>query len=554
MLKVLLAFIAFLMSIFAYGQQNYQITENKIDAIFKDIKDTNPGVSLAILKNNKVIIQKNYGLANLEYQIPITNKTVFHAASVSKQFTVFALLLLEADGKLSLDDDVRKYIPELNGFNHKITLRNLANHTSGIKDQHNLGRLAGWNSSDIITNDQVLNLLYHQKSLNFSPNEQFMYSNSGYTLLAEVISRVSKKPFHDFVKERIFTPLGMNQSQFVNKSESLIKNKAYAYYSKNGKYQKDLFLNSSVGATNLSTTVNDLSKWSKNFSEHTIGNKSIFKKMKSLQPLNNGKRYGYGLGLFINKYKGIQKIEHSGIDASYQAYIGWFPKQKLSIIYLSNNGDLNGGRNIYKITNLLLDKYATKTAAKRKLLSKKIITNHYSISELKKYEGYYWNSKERFSRQLKVENDKLNYIGGDGKSTSLSSVNKDEFQFNAKTYTGVIIKEDTMRVILDDGYVLNFEKYTPANHTKKTIEKYLGSYYSNELNTFYTFYAKENNLIANHQRTGDFKLESISNDFFIGNKGSFRNVKFTRNKKNKITGFYVSSSRAKNILFKKVKI
>jgi CubicO group peptidase (beta-lactamase class C family) len=260
MLKVLLAFIAFLMSIFAYGQQNYQIVENKIDAIFKDINDTNPGVSLAILKNNKVIIQKNYGLANLEYQIPNTSKTVFHAASVSKQFTAFALLLLEAEGKLSLDDDVRKHIPELNGFNHKITLRNLANHTSGIKDQHNLGRLAGWNSNDIITNDQVLNLLYLQKSLNFSPNEQFMYSNSGYTLLAEVISRVSEQSFSEFVNERIFTPLGMNQSQFVKKSESLIKNKAYAYYSKNGKYQKDLFLNSSVGATNLSTTVNDLSK------------------------------------------------------------------------------------------------------------------------------------------------------------------------------------------------------------------------------------------------------------------------------------------------------
>lgn len=554
MLKVLLAFIAFLMSIFAYSQQNYQITENKIDAIFKDINVTNPGVSLAILKNNKVIIQKNYGLANLEYQIPITSKTVFHAASVSKQFTAFALLLLEAEGKLSLDDDVRKHIPELNGFNHKITLRNLANHTSGIKDQHNLGRLAGWNSNDIITNDQVLNLLYLQKSLNFSPNEQFMYSNSGYTLLAEVISRVSEQSFSEFVNERIFTPLGMNQSQFVKKSESLIKNKAYAYYSKNGKYQKDLFLNSSVGATNLSTTVNDLSKWSKNFSEHTIGSKSIFKTMKSLQPLNNGKSYGYGLGLFINQYKGIQKIEHSGLDASYQAYIGWFPEQKISIVYLSNNGDLNGGRNIYKITSILLDKYATKTVAKRKLLSKKTATNHYSVTELIKYKGYYWNSKERFSRQLKVENNKLNYVGGDGKSTSLSSVKKDEFQFDAKTYTGVIIKEDTMRVILDDGYVLNFEKYTPANHTKKTIEEYLGKYYSNELNTIYRFYAKGNNLIANHQRAGDFKLKAISNDFFIGNKGSFRNVKFTRNKKNKITGFYVSSSRAKNILFKKVKI
>lgn len=336
MFKVILSIIAFFMSLFAFGQVNNSkdvFLENKIDAVFKDIKKIDPGVSVRILKDNKIIAQKNYGLANLEYQIPVSNKTVFHAASVSKQFTAFAILLLEAEGKLSLNDDVRKYIPEMHVFDKKITLKHLATHTSGIKDQHNITRLAGFNLDDIITNEQALNLIYNQKTLNFEPNEQFMYSNSGYTLLAEVVARVSKQSFSSFIKERIFIPLKMNNSLFVDKTGQLVKNKAYSYYKENGVYRKDIYQNSSVGASNLATTIEDLTKWSINFSTYTVGNKSIFEKMKKLESLNNGKTYGYGLGLFVNNYKGIPKIEHSGLDASYQAYIGWFQEQNISVVF-----------------------------------------------------------------------------------------------------------------------------------------------------------------------------------------------------------------------------
>ena len=274
MIKFILYFLTLLMSFFAINKNNVEqqeskknqiYLESKIDTLFKDIKNTDPGVSLGILKNNKLIIQKNYGLANLEYQIPVTNTTVFHAASVSKQFTAFALLLLEAEGKLSLDDDIRKYIPEMHDFNKKITLRHLATHTSGLKDQHNIFRLAGWNLDDIITNKQALELIYSQKTLNFNPNDQFMYSNSGYTLLAEVIARVSKQPFSKFTKERIFIPLKMNNTLFVDKTGQIVKNKAYSYYKEHGNYRKDIYQNSSVGASNISTTIEDLTKWSINF-------------------------------------------------------------------------------------------------------------------------------------------------------------------------------------------------------------------------------------------------------------------------------------------------
>ena len=554
MLKVLAIIVSFLMSVFAFGQNNMHHTSNRIDAIFKNIKDSDPGVSLGILKNNELIIQKNYGLANLEYQIPISSNTVFHAASVSKQFTAFAILLLESEGKLSLDDDVRKYIPELHQFDNKITLRSLANHTSGIRDQHNLARLAGWNSDDIITNKQVLNLIYNQEELNFATNSQYLYSNSGYTLLAEVVARVSKQPFSEFTKKRIFIPLKMKQTQFKDNIGLVTKNKAYSYYKEKNSYRKDLFQNTSVGATNLSSTINDLSKWSINFTTHQVGNKKIFDAMTKLESLNNGNTYGYGLGLFINKYKGVSKIEHSGLDASYQAYIGWFPKQKISIVFLSNNGELNGGRIIHKLTGLCLDEFVKHQNSNPKKLTKKNNYSKISLKKLKKHIGFYWNSKDRFSRELRLNNGKLNYVGGNGKLTSLNAINENEFEFSTKEYTAVKMNENEMNVVLDDGYTLRLKKYIPADYTNKTIKEFEGTYYSKELNTSYIFKTKNDQLIANHLRTGKFKLKAIKNDFFIGHKGSFRNITFIRDLKQKITGFRVSSSRAKNVTFKKIKI
>ncbi len=563
MIKFLLYIITTLMSFFTIGQVNVEQPKNekapinlerKIDVLFKDIKNTDPGVSLGILKDNKLIIQKNYGLANLEYQIPITKTTVFHSASVSKQFTAFAILLLEAEGKLSLDDDIRKYIPELHKFERKITLRNLANHTSGIRDQHNLARLAGWNSEDIITNNQVLELIYNQKELNFTTNNQFMYSNSGYTLLAEVVARVSKQSFADFTKERIFVPLKMTQTQFTDKVGLLTKNKAYSYYKENNSYRKDIYQNASIGASNLAITINDLSKWSVNFTTYTVGSKKIFNAMTKLEKLNNGNSYGYGLGLFINSYKGIPKIEHSGLDASYQAYIAWFPKQNISVVFLSNSGELNGGSIIRKLTGFCLDEFVNQQKSSSKKLTKKNTYVKIAAKNLKKHEGFYWNSKDRFSRELRIDNGSLNYVGGDGKLTKLNSIDKNEYEFYTKEYTAVKLDKTKMNVVLDDGYTLKFNKYIPANYTKKSIKEFIGTYYSKELNTTYSFYTKDYQLIANHQRTGDFKLKAIKNDFFIGNKGSFRNVTFTRNKSQQVTGFKVSSSRAKNVVFKKINI
>jgi CubicO group peptidase (beta-lactamase class C family) len=511
-------------------------------------------LAIGIVIDHKLVIQKQKGLANLEHQVPITKETSFHVASVSKQFTAFAILQLENEGKLSLNDDIRKYIPEMNEFNKRITIHNLLNHTSGIKDQWNLLRLSGWRLNDYIDNDQVINILCNQTSLNFEPNEEFMYSNSGYTLLAEIVTRVSGMQFSEYTQKYIFKPLKMHNTQFVDKEGQIIKNKANSYYKDGQFYIEDVFNNSSYGATNLSTTIEDLSKWIINFSKKEVGNSRLFDKMNSQKKLNNGNTYGYANGQFINQYKGINRIDHTGQDASFQAYVGRFPDLNVGIIFVNNNSQINGGKVLGQLTEICFSEYLETrnyNPEPKKILNKKSPISK-PVKALKNFEGYYWNDKDRYSRQLKVLNDTLQYIRNKNNKTALVPVDNNEFEMAIDEYVSVLFKSNQMVLTFYDGYQTTLDKYIPAAYDANVLKQFTGEYYSPELNTYYTFSVEDDNLVANHTRLGNFKLKAIKNDFFIGNKGSIQKVVFLRNELGKIVGLNISSSRAKNVKFNKV--
>ncbi|MDV7140179.1 serine hydrolase domain-containing protein [Maribacter sp. TH_r10] len=526
----------------------------RIDSLLNHYNENEPGVSIGIVKNNQLIYEKYFGLANLDYEIPIHQETSFHVASVSKQFTAFAILLLEDEGKLSLDDDIRIYLPEMHEFEPKITIAHLLNHTSGLKDKYNLLRLSGWTLDDVITNEQVLELIFNQKTLNFKPNEKHMYSNANYALLAEIVARVSKMSFAEFTRKHIFEPLQMYDSKFVDQKGQVVKNKSLSYFKVDSTYVEDLFNNFSVGATNLNTTITDLSKWAINYNTKKVGSDLIFNKMQTLQHLNNGELYGYANGLFINTYKGFKRIEHSGQDASYQAYLATFPELNLSVIFTNINGGINGARMVYDIMDICLEQYVTDETAKKPTAEK--LTHQKPISktpaELTSYEGHYWDEGDSYSREIKVENDTLRFITKNG-NTALVPVGEHAFEMDIHDYVGISFANNQMIMTLDDGYHIISEKYTPAQYNATTLEEFTGRYYSSELNAYYSFYVKENQLVAKHTRLGDFKLTAIKNDYFIGNKGSFLKVVFVRNSFNDVIGFEVSSSRAKNVAFKKIK-
>jgi len=347
------------------SQAQHISLEQHIDNLFKSYDNQTPGVSVAIVKNGKVVFEKGYGMATLEYNVPITSNTVFHVASVSKQFTAFSIYMLENEGKISLDDDIKKYLPELPDYGKVITINHLLAHTSGLRDQWALLTTGGWHLEDVITTEQILKILFNQNALNFEPNTEFGYSNSGYTLLAEIVQRVTGQSFTDYTKANIFEPLGMNNTNFYDDFHRVVENRAYSYEHQNGTYMKKKLSYSNPGPTSLFTTVQDLAKWTNNFKNSKVGNVELLKRFNQISLLDNGDPVIYRISLTDTlyhakgqihwQYKGHRLISHGGHDAGFRAFIGRFHEDDVSIITLSNDEHYDILRNGFAIADLVFN-------------------------------------------------------------------------------------------------------------------------------------------------------------------------------------------------------
>jgi len=547
----------FFISIFAVTCQNSQNTEaveNSIDEIFADFDDLlKPGAAVAVVKDGEVVFKKGYGSANLEYEIPVTPKTIFHVASVSKQFTVFALLLLAEEGKLSLDDPIQKYISEVPDFGEVITLRHLATHTSGMRDQWDLLNLAGWRWDDVITKEHVLKLVAKQKDLNFKPGEQFMYCNTGFTLLAEAVARVSGKSFAEFTRERMFKPLKMSNSQFYDDHTKIVKNRAYSYYPAMFGYVKSVLSYANVGATSLFTTVEDLSLWAMNFQDPKVGSKTIIEQMNTLAVLNNGKTFGGAYGQFVSSYKGLQQIQHSGGDAGYRSYLCRFPDQDFAVSVFSNSGSSNPAQLALQLADLYLaDEFVAESGQDESKETEKTIS--LNEQELKAFEGDYWEAKDLFSRKIQLKDGKLQYDRGNGNVTQLAPIGQNKFVM-LDTPGNVTVEfskkegKDQMTVNQDGDVVAEMEEYTPIDASKVDFKPYLGSYFSEELTTTYSIVEKEGKLVATHPRHSDLPLTLLKPDVF---RAGGTTLEFSRNNTNKIDGLKASTGRVKKLRFNKV--
>ena len=330
---------------------------DRVDKIFErfDRRDS-PGCALAVMRDGGVIYKHGYGMADLDHDVAITPSTVFHVASVSKQFTDAAIVLLAQEGKLSFDDEVRKYIAELPDFGQRITIRHLIHHTSGLRDQWSLLGLAGWRYSlDLITDDDILEMMSRQKDLNFRPGEKHVYCNTGYTLLALIVKRVSGRSFREFTSQRIFEPLGMANTHFRDDHAEIVKHQAYGYSPSRDTWRLSVTNFDTVGATSLLTTAEDLARWDRNFDEPTVGGPKLIEQLLERGRLNNGEQLSYAFGLTHGLYKGQAVIEHSGGDAGYRAHFIRFPERKLSVACLCNAGNANPSRLARNVADAYLD-------------------------------------------------------------------------------------------------------------------------------------------------------------------------------------------------------
>jgi hypothetical protein len=424
-----------------------------------------------------------------------------------------------------------------------------------MRDQWSLLGMAGWRFDDVITKEHILKLVSQQKELNFNPGEAFSYCNTGFTLLAEVVSRISGKTFAEFTEENIFKPLNMTNTLFYDDHEKIVKNRAYSYHAvgKNS-YKKSVLSFANVGATSLFTTVEDLALWSMNFSSNIVGDKDIIDQMNTVAVLNNGETFGGAYGQFVNKYKGLNQIQHGGADAGYRSYLGRFPDQNFSVMVFSNLAQSNPGNLALQVADLYLKDSFKKE--KKETKAPKIRTKYINLTndQLNKFSGHYWNEEQQYARKIYVKNDTLRYFREKGNESALVPISLNEFKMLGVDAHIMVKFSKTndklqMTVVIDDEAPIISNEFKPPGYTVSNLEEFTGKYYSPELDTFYTAVLKKNKLTFTHARANDFTISAKKNDLFIGSGYSF---KFERNDKQQVTGFRISSGRVKNLWFKKV--
>ncbi len=312
----------------------------KVDKLFSrwDTADT-PGVVLAVIQDGTIIYQHAYGMADLERDVPLSKQSVFDIASTSKQFVAMSILLLQEQGKVSLDDDIRTHLREFPDYGRTITIRHLIHHTSGIRDYMDLMYLAGMKHENSYHQSEIIDLVARQKALTFKPGDEFLYSNSGYVLLAEIIERVSGQTLGEFTRQHIFNPLNMNTSLFYDDFKRIVKNRALSYsHKETGGFASIQYIFDVVGDTGLLTTIEDLFLWDQNFYHSKLGEggQKLIEQMLTPGRLNNGKTLHYAFGLELDTYRGLSVVKHSGSAAGYRSEILRFPAQRFTVIILSN--------------------------------------------------------------------------------------------------------------------------------------------------------------------------------------------------------------------------
>jgi CubicO group peptidase (beta-lactamase class C family) len=526
-------------------------TQQKIDQVFKSYTSKTPGCAIAIIQNGNLIFQKGYGMANLEYAIPVSPTTIFHIASESKQFVAFCILLLEKQGKLSVDDDIRKYLDFVPDFGYKITIRHLILHTSGLRDQWQLLANAGWQLDDVITQEHVIKLVSQQKSLNFPPGEESLYCNTGYTLLAEIVKKVSGLSLRQFADQNIFKPLGMENSHFNDDYREIVPNRAYSYFPKGSGFQNAVLSYSIVGATSLLTTALDEVKWLDNLETGKVGGKELVDKMKETGKLNDGRKLNYAYALTIEKFKGWEQIGHGGGDAGFRTYACRFPEKKLGMVVFSNSSMADPGYLVRQVAGILIpdSKEEPKPAS----------NPHYADSNLlKKLPGSYYSERGNTGKFI-WENGKLqarNFFLPSPNDLKLAEISKNRYAFDEKGPFLILDDKNTtgdsvMEMKIENQNNTILYKRQPKTAQKVTGE-FSGRYYCPETEAFYRISEKDGTLSLEHRKFSTVTMRYVAPDQFTTPNWWIDHIRFIRDKTGKIVAFEVNSGRIQHLRYDRV--
>jgi len=518
-------------------------TEAKVDRVFErwNHSDT-PGGVVGVAVEGKPVLVRAYGMANLEYGIAIRPDTVFESGSVAKQFTAAAIALLGQDGKLSLDDPVRKYVPEVPDFGTPILLRHLLNHTSGLRSQWPLMALSGRPTGRAVhTVDEILELGGRMKELNFKPGDEYLYCNTGYTLLGVVVARVSGKTMDAFCQERLFRPLGMSRTQWRDDFAEIVPDRATAYGRKDdGSFFTAMSFTNVIGNGGLLTTVGDLLIWNENLDRPRVGGRALVDQLETRGRLNDGFENEYAQGLVVSTYKGLREVSHGGSTAGYRTFLGRFPDERLSIAVLCNVTAANPSRLAHEVADIFL-------VGKIKEPSKPAAVP-VPAATLKRYLGVYREPLTDAALKVELDKDgKTLRIGGDP-AVPLSATTFVSGDGSRQALFEIGPSGPPIRMRESDGRSKPrvWEPAAPFAPKPGELEAFAGTYASEEIDMTYTLFVDEGKLKGRFRPAQRFELAPVYQDAFE-TEGDI--VRFTRDGSGRVDGFLVYAGRVRHLRF-----
>jgi CubicO group peptidase (beta-lactamase class C family) len=508
--------------------------ERQIDRVFDRWTSKSPGCAVAVSVDGKPILSKAYGMADLEHEVPNTPDTIFEAGSVSKQFTAAAVLLLARDGKLSLDDPARKYVPELPDYGSPLTIRHMLNHTSGLRDWGSVAGVAGWpRTTRVYTHAHVLDIVSRQRSLNFTPGTKWSYSNTGYNLAAIIVSRVSGMSFADFTRERIFEPLGMTRTSWRDDYGRIVKNRAMSYTGEDSGYRTLMPFENVHGNGGLLTTVGDLLKWNQNFVAHTVGDQAFAAEQEQAGRFNDSRAHGYALGLQVGTYKGLREISHGGATAGYRAYLSRYPEAKTAIALLCNAASVVPETYANAVAEIVLSGRmieASQTSAVQPV-----------PNTLATLSGAYRNVETGMPMTLTSTDTGLRM----GRAPSFVATTGGRLA----SAGGDVLETDAggVRVVDSYGSVTRYERVSTEAPSDSQLKSLVGSYRSDEAEVDLEIAVVDGNLVIKRRPNVMIALTPAYPDVFSGSIGVIR---FHR-AGDRVTGFSVVQDRVWDLRFTK---
>jgi CubicO group peptidase (beta-lactamase class C family) len=526
---------------------------DRVDAQFAewDRKDS-PGCSVAAGRNGVILYERAYGMANLELGVPMTPASRFMVASISKPMTAMSVLLLAERGKLAIDDDVRKYEPEFAEHGKRITIRHLLSHTSGIRDAYLLREFA--DPFDETTNriDALVRLIGRQKELNFAPGAEFQYNNGAYTMLADIVQRVSGQPLGAFAQENIFRPLGMTHTSFHDNPSMLEPNRATGYHRDGSSWNIPVHsdLGRIVGNSGMFTTAGDLLLWQQNFADPRVGSPATLAAMQTAGTLTTGATSLYGLGVFVGEYRGLRTISHSGGDPGYAANLVRYPDRGLGVAILCNFDDPPLGKMTNELSDIFLGDTPQKAAAVEPAASENVTVVQLPAAQVAARAGVYRDPANDTFGRLYIRDGKL-LTEAAGDTFELRPVNATRFVLSGTSVVFEFTDEKEVHISGFGPKPTVLQRVDPLKLSTAELSAFAGQYTNAEVDATFTMAKEDTGLVLRRHARPDIALDPVYPDTFQANLVGL--VKFSRDGAGHVTGFAIKTDGVRNLRFERMR-